>query len=58
MGGASSIPTPRNNFHDLLITTHAEEFAQLNPCLVGILVYESNKEWIILTGNCNLFENF
>ena len=50
------IPTPGNNFHYFLTTPHGEEFAQLKPRL-GILVYESNEERIIQTGNFNSIEN-
>ena len=49
--------TPGNNFHYFLITPHGKEFAQLKPRL-GILVYESNEEQIIQTGNCNSIEIF
>ena len=56
VGGMSSISSPENNFHYFLTTPHGEEFAQLKPRL-GILVYESNEERIIQTGNCNLIEN-
>ena len=55
-GGKSSISSPGDNFHYFLTTTHGEEFAHLKPRL-GILVYESNEERIIQTGNCNLIEN-
>ena len=56
MGGMSFIPMPGNNFHYFLTTLDGEEFAQLKPRL-GILVYESNEERIIQTGNCNSIEN-
>ena len=55
-GGMGSIPKLGNNFHYFLATPHGEEFAQLKPRL-GILVYESNEERIIQTGNCNSIEN-
>ena len=56
VGGMGSIPTPDNNFHYFLTTLYGEKFAQLKPRL-GVLVYESNEERIIQTGNCNSIEN-
>jgi len=56
VGGMSSFPMPRNNFHNFLTTPNGKEFAELKPSL-GILVYESNEKRIIQIGNCNLIEN-
>ena len=52
MGGMGLIIMSGNNAHYFLTVPHGEKFTQLKPCL-GILVYESNEERIIQTGNYN-----
>ena len=56
MGGMGLIIMSGNNVHYFLTVPHGEKFAQLKPCL-GILVYESNEERIIQTGDFNFSEN-
>jgi len=57
MGGMGLIIMSGNNVHYFLTVPHGKKFAQLKPCL-GILVYESNEERIIQTGDFNFSENF